>query len=52
MPRDAVTLDATSASGRRRDCCRWLQAGDLVLVKGSRGIKTDLVVDRITAEFA
>ena len=28
----------------------WLQSGDLVLVKGSRGIKTDVVVDRITAE--
>jgi UDP-N-acetylmuramoyl-tripeptide--D-alanyl-D-alanine ligase len=29
-----------------------LRAGDLVLVKGSRGIRTDLVVDRILAEFA
>jgi UDP-N-acetylmuramoyl-tripeptide--D-alanyl-D-alanine ligase len=29
-----------------------LRAGDLVLVKGSRGIKTDIVVDRILAEFA
>jgi UDP-N-acetylmuramoyl-tripeptide--D-alanyl-D-alanine ligase len=26
--------------------------GDLVLVKGSRGIGTDLVVDRLKAEFA
>jgi UDP-N-acetylmuramoyl-tripeptide--D-alanyl-D-alanine ligase len=26
--------------------------GDLVLVKGSRGIGTDLVVDRLTAEYA
>jgi UDP-N-acetylmuramoyl-tripeptide--D-alanyl-D-alanine ligase len=29
-----------------------LGAGDLVLVKGSRGIRTDVVVDRIVAEFA
>ena len=26
--------------------------GDLVLVKGSRGIRTDLVVERLKAEFA
>jgi UDP-N-acetylmuramoyl-tripeptide--D-alanyl-D-alanine ligase len=29
-----------------------LRAGDLVLVKGSRGIRTDVVVERIKAEFA
>jgi UDP-N-acetylmuramoyl-tripeptide--D-alanyl-D-alanine ligase len=29
-----------------------LRAGDLVLVKGSRGIRTDVVVERIMAEFA
>jgi UDP-N-acetylmuramoyl-tripeptide--D-alanyl-D-alanine ligase len=29
-----------------------VEAGDLVLVKGSRGIRTDLVTDRLKAEFA
>ena len=31
---------------------RRLRPGDLVLVKGSRGIRTDLVVERLKAEFA
>jgi len=30
----------------------WLEEGDLVLVKGSRGIRTDLVVERITEAFS
>ena len=30
----------------------FVQDGDLVLVKGSRGIRTDVVVDRLKAEFA
>jgi UDP-N-acetylmuramoyl-tripeptide--D-alanyl-D-alanine ligase len=29
-----------------------VRPGDLVLVKGSRGIRTDMVVDRLKAEFA
>jgi UDP-N-acetylmuramoyl-tripeptide--D-alanyl-D-alanine ligase len=29
-----------------------IRPGDLVLVKGSRGIRTDLVVDRLKVEFA
>jgi UDP-N-acetylmuramoyl-tripeptide--D-alanyl-D-alanine ligase len=29
-----------------------VRPGDLVLVKGSRGIRTDLIVDRLVAEFA
>ena len=29
-----------------------IQAGDLVLVKGSRGTRTDIVADRILAEFS
>jgi UDP-N-acetylmuramoyl-tripeptide--D-alanyl-D-alanine ligase len=31
---------------------RQVRAGDLVLVKGSRGIGTDLVVERLKGEFA
>jgi UDP-N-acetylmuramoyl-tripeptide--D-alanyl-D-alanine ligase len=31
---------------------QWIRPGDLVLVKGSRGIGTDLVVERLKAEFA
>jgi UDP-N-acetylmuramyl pentapeptide synthase len=29
-----------------------VRPGDLVLVKGSRGIRTDVVVDRLKVEFA
>jgi len=31
---------------------RHVRAGDLVLVKGSRGVGTDLVVERLKEEFA
>lgn len=37
------------ASARMRE---YVVDGDLVLVKGSRGIRTDVVVDRLKAEFA
>jgi UDP-N-acetylmuramoyl-tripeptide--D-alanyl-D-alanine ligase len=47
----AVTWTETSAVAADL-IITWLAAGDLVLVKGSRGIKTDAVVDRISAEFA
>ena len=51
MPGDAVhyfeksdaAADAAAAAVR---------SGDLVLVKGSRGIRTDVVADRLSAEFA
>jgi UDP-N-acetylmuramoyl-tripeptide--D-alanyl-D-alanine ligase len=51
MPASAVmhvpTRDEAAALALER-----IRPGDLVLVKGSRGIGTDLVVDRLKAEFA
>jgi UDP-N-acetylmuramoyl-tripeptide--D-alanyl-D-alanine ligase len=51
MPPSAVTYVERSerASELVKDAVR---PGDLVLVKGSRGIRTDIVVDRLLAEFA
>ena len=51
MPERAVTHAATNVEAVAivRDRVR---PGDLVLVKGSRGIGTDLVVERLKAEFA
>jgi UDP-N-acetylmuramoyl-tripeptide--D-alanyl-D-alanine ligase len=41
------------ASGEAAEIvARRVRAGDLVLVKGSRGIRTDLVVDRLKVEFS
>jgi UDP-N-acetylmuramoyl-tripeptide--D-alanyl-D-alanine ligase len=49
----AAAVTWTASSGAAADVIvPWLAAGDLVLVKGSRGIKTDAVVDRISAEFS
>jgi len=41
------------SSGEAADIAlKKIRPGDLVLVKGSRGIRTDVVVDRLKAEFA
>jgi len=49
MDASRVAYVATSADAAER-IVRWLDRGDVVLVKGSRGIRTDVVVDRIVAE--
>jgi len=51
MPPSAVVHAATSAEAADV-AFRRVRAGDLVLVKGSRGIRTDVVVERLEAEFA
>jgi UDP-N-acetylmuramoyl-tripeptide--D-alanyl-D-alanine ligase len=60
-----VLADAAIAAGMPASAVRYLhdsesaaaaiaaavRPGDLVLVKGSRGVRTDVVADRIAAEF-
>lgn len=48
MPASSVTHFATSEEAAA-DVAAALEPGDAVLVKGSRGVRTDLVVDRIVA---
>ena len=51
MPRDSVTYFAQSVEAVGPVSAQ-VRRGDLVLVKGSRGTRTDLVADRLAAEFA
>jgi UDP-N-acetylmuramoyl-tripeptide--D-alanyl-D-alanine ligase len=48
---EAVSWTASSAEAAEL-IVPWLDAGDLLLVKGSRGIRTDLVVERVVEAFA
>jgi UDP-N-acetylmuramoyl-tripeptide--D-alanyl-D-alanine ligase len=49
LPRAVVTHVATSDEAAER-ALALVRAGDLVLIKGSRGVKTDRVVERLKAE--
>jgi UDP-N-acetylmuramoyl-tripeptide--D-alanyl-D-alanine ligase len=49
MPREAVTYFASSADAAPA-VATALRPGDLVLVKGSRGTRCDVVTDRIVQE--
>jgi UDP-N-acetylmuramyl pentapeptide synthase len=51
MPATAVSYVATSDEAAEL-AMQKIRPGDLVLVKGSRGIRTDLVVDRLKVEYA
>ena len=51
MPSSAVSYVETSERAAAA-VAGAIQAGDLVLVKGSRGTRTDLVADRIAQECA
>ncbi|MGH9409188.1 MAG: hypothetical protein ACRD1V_07015 [Vicinamibacterales bacterium] len=51
MDASAVVYAATSAEAADI-AAKKIRPGDLVLVKGSHGIRTDVVVDRLKAEYA
>jgi len=51
MPERSVAHVPTNEEGAVA-ALRKVRPGDLVLVKGSRGIGTDLVVERLKEEFA
>ena len=47
-----TVVHAAHSEEATRVALQCVRPGDLVLVKGSRGIRTDIVVDRLKAEFA
>jgi UDP-N-acetylmuramoyl-tripeptide--D-alanyl-D-alanine ligase len=47
-----AVVHAAHSDEATRVALQRVRPGDLVLVKGSRGIRTDVVVDRLKAEFA
>jgi UDP-N-acetylmuramoyl-tripeptide--D-alanyl-D-alanine ligase len=49
---DAAVSYAPTSSEAAEIALKRVRPGDLVLVKGSRGIRTDVVVDRLKVEFA
>ena len=49
-PHAVVHVDTREEAGRA--ALERARPGDLILVKGSRGIGTDLVVEQLKAEFA
>jgi UDP-N-acetylmuramyl pentapeptide synthase len=51
MPQGSVIYVASSGEAADAAAART-RAGDLVLVKGSRSIGVDVVVERLKAEFA
>jgi UDP-N-acetylmuramoyl-tripeptide--D-alanyl-D-alanine ligase len=51
MP-DSAVLHAASSDDAARLALERVRPGDLILVKGSRGIATDRVVERLKEEFA
>ena len=52
MPASAVIHGRPEKAAAVKEALQRVRPGDLVLVKGSRGIGLDLVVDRLKAEFA
>jgi UDP-N-acetylmuramoyl-tripeptide--D-alanyl-D-alanine ligase len=49
VPRDTAHYVSTSAEAADAAAAA-VREGDVVLVKGSRGVRTDVVVDRLKAE--